>query len=374
MYEFILNRIKKYDKKWCKLMNYDNVYISAFKYPLTAMIEPYDIGAYKKYPEYNHVYDKLWVAKTQNMKCGRIELITEESDITYPIFIKPRWGHKTASSRNCYKIKTYEEIKKYQKLQNMMWSEFVDGTEEMTDFILIQGKIVYSITYKYSDAQHGYIDEWKYISPNNNCPDNIIQWVETHMKNFSGPVNIQYRKDKIIEVSLRLARGGAYIQATQNKALIENINKAVDIKVWDFSNEENIDFKSFYSFKSYTTSPLLYILPYNITKNILKSFNCDDFFEYYFEPSGNDGMVFLQFINKDFKKGMACKHFFENIVSLINYIFIFTFVACVIFIYLGIHKKYFFIIFTILCVLFTTQFLNPIDIHVKLNKAKKQRL
>ena len=51
MYEFILNRIKKYDKKWCKLMNYDNVYISAFNYPLTAMIEPYDIGAYKKYPE-----------------------------------------------------------------------------------------------------------------------------------------------------------------------------------------------------------------------------------------------------------------------------------------------------------------------------------
>ena len=112
MYEFILNRIKKYDKKWCKLMNYDNVYISAFNYPLTAMIEPYDIGAYKKYPEYNHVYDKLWVAKTQNMKCGRIELITEESEITYPIFIKPRWGHKTASSRNCYKIKSYEEIKK----------------------------------------------------------------------------------------------------------------------------------------------------------------------------------------------------------------------------------------------------------------------
>ena len=40
------------------------------------------------------------------------------------------------------------------------------------------------------------------------------------MYDFSGICNVQYRGDKIIEVGLRLARGGAYIYSTQNYKLI----------------------------------------------------------------------------------------------------------------------------------------------------------
>ena len=54
------------------------------------------------------VYDKLWVAESQGKSCGKLDDLKnnpeEISKLTFPIFIKPRWGHKPASSKGCYKI------------------------------------------------------------------------------------------------------------------------------------------------------------------------------------------------------------------------------------------------------------------------------
>ena len=75
----------------------------------------FDGQAYKQYPKHNFVYDKLWVAKSQGIESGELEDLIENryKRQNYPIFIKPRWGHKSASSKNCYKIKSYEELVKY---------------------------------------------------------------------------------------------------------------------------------------------------------------------------------------------------------------------------------------------------------------------
>ena len=85
-----------------------------------------------------------------------------------------------------------------------MWSEYINGKEGMTDFILKDGKILYQITYVYSKEQRGNIaDIWKYISPKNKPPQKIIDWVKKYMKNYTGICNVQYRGDKIIEIGLR---------------------------------------------------------------------------------------------------------------------------------------------------------------------------
>lgn len=373
MYESILKYIKKYDNKWCEFMDFSNTYISAFDYPLSYNLEPYDLGAYKKYTQHNFVYDKLWIAKSQHLACGRIENIDLDSRINYPIFIKPRWGHKTSSSRNCFKIESFNELEKYKSKKDMIWSEYIEGTERMTDFMLIQGKIVYQITYQYSKSQNGYIDDWKYISPKNKCPDMVYEWVEKHMRDYTGALNVQYRGYRIIEISLRLARGGSYIQSTQNKELIENINNVVDKSLWDYNLDENSAFEPFYSFKCYTTAPLVYVLPYKITESILKRFDCMPFFEYYFEPSGNEGMVFLQFTHRDFNRGMACKKFFEGFVSFCNYILLLALSCALIMISVDYKNKTAYFILIVIILIFITRFLNPIDVQYKLMKVKKQK-
>jgi hypothetical protein len=84
----------------------------------------------------------------------------------------------------------------------------------MTDFFLINGEIVYQITYIYSEKQNGFADDWKFISPDNQPPPEIVDWVKRYMVGYTGPVNVQYRSTKIIEVGLRFARSGMYIECT----------------------------------------------------------------------------------------------------------------------------------------------------------------
>ena len=59
-------------------------------------------------------------------------------------------------------------------------------------------------------------------------------------------------------------------------------------------------FKPFWSFKCFTTIPIIYIFSQHALNKIMKNFNVKPFYEYYFEPTGSDGMVFLQFLHDDF--------------------------------------------------------------------------
>lgn len=368
---FSIKTLLKYEEKWCETMGYFNPYIDPFKNHLTNKVVIYDRHAYKKYPHHNKVYDKLWVAKTQNLECGKLEdLNSSDKSITYPIFIKPRWGHLSATSKNCFKIKSKDVLNKYNNFKHMMWSEFIDGTEGMTDYILLNGNIVHQLTYIYSDKQNGFSEEWKFISPHSNPPTNITEWVNEHMRNFTGIVNVQYRTNKIIEVGLRPARGGAYIINTDNKALITNINNVLANKFWDFSLQNKMNFTPYYSFKCFTRIPIIYIFPQHVIDLIVKTQTNQRFYEYYFEPVGNEGMVFFQFMHEDFKKGMAAKKRIEFLFNTIQILMFLAIVTSIILLFSAFRYKY--TIALIVLGLFLTRYLNPIVVNYGLYKAQKQ--
>jgi hypothetical protein len=356
-------------------MGYFNPYIDGFTTHLTNKMPFFDKACYKRYPDYNFVYDKLWIVKSQGLVGGRLEkLAGKEKQMSYPIFIKPRWGHLSASSKNCFKIHSAEELAKYIDYPNMIWSEFIDAKEGMTDYILLKGTIVHQITYVYSEKQNGFSDDWKYISSDSMPPDIITDWVNQNMSDFTGVVNVQYRDDKIIEVGLRLARGGAYIISTENAALIENINSIFTKQDWDYSLAGKMKFKPFYVFKCFTTLPIIYLLPQKIVDRYIRQLTKRPFYEYYYEPTGATGMVFYQFMDDDFERGMKTKKQIERIfysTQLIMYALITISVVIIIVFY---DWKYRFIPLIVVILLWITRFLNPITTNYKLYKAQKQLL
>ena len=355
-------------------MGYFNPYIDNFTTHLTNKMPFYDKECYERYPRFKHVYDKLWVIKTQGLIGGRLEkLAGKENKIIYPIFIKPRWGHLSASSKNCFKVNDSDELKKYIGYKNMMWSEFIDATECMTDFVVLKGKIVHQITYQYSDKQNGFSDDWKFVSHELTPPANVIEWVKTNMTDYSGIVNAQYRDNKIIEISLRLARGGAYIISTRNEALIKNINNIFLSKTWDYNLKEEMKFTPFYIYKCFTQLPIVYIFPQKIVDWYIRSKTSYPFYEYYFEPTGSSGMVFFQFMDDDFERGMQTKKEIEkifNIAQMVMYALI-----CLVIYILGStdwEHRYLFAFFVLF--LFLTRFFNPIGMTYKLYKGQKQSI
>jgi hypothetical protein len=365
--------ILRYEIPWCNMLGFFNPYTDPFSHFISKNVPDFDNQAFYKYTAHNFVYDKLWVARSQGMMCGELKELKYNENIQLPIFIKPRWGHETASSKNCFKIKSWDELDKYKQLPDMMWSEFVDAKEQMTDYILLNGTIVYQLTYIYSETQNEFIDDWKYISPDSKPISKITEWVSNNMTNFTGAVNVQYRDDKIIEVGLRLARGGAYILSTKNKYIITNINNVVDKGFWDYTiPTENYSFTPFYSFKCYTTAPVLYIYPQYVVDYVMKKHGTMPFYEYYFEPSGKDGMVVIQFMHTNFDKGMVAKRHIETMITYAQYMFILLFISSLIILYFNTVAGIILLIFTI--ALFNTRFLNPLGTQYQHWKAMKQML
>jgi hypothetical protein len=262
-----------------------------------------------------------------------------------------------------------------------MWSTFINDTEGMSDFVLFNGQIVYQITCKYSDNQIGSVaDEWKFISPNNLPPKDVVDWVNKHMGHYTGALNVQYRGNHIIEVGLRFGRGGAYIYCSKNNDLIRNINNLVEHNIWDYSKSYSYDFKPYYSFKAYTSAPLVYTIPHHYYDHLIKKFGAMEFYEHYFEPSGRDGMVFFQFMHTDFHTGMKLKQRIEFEMYMLQYFFVFCFISTFIFYIarkaglLCFDMNYLIIITCIIVLLFSTRYLNPIGIHYNLYLVQKQMI
>ena len=134
------------DILWCNFLNIKQIYGN---FPINFMdtIPQYDNPAFKSQPNYHFVYDKLFITQSQNIPSGKLnELNTNDLSIEYPIFIKPRWGHTSAGSKDCYKINNKKDLQRYITKPNMMWSTFINANEGMTDFIMKDGKILYQLT------------------------------------------------------------------------------------------------------------------------------------------------------------------------------------------------------------------------------------
>ena len=363
-----------YEERWCSMMGYYNPYIDGFKIHLTNQMPFFDKACYERYPRYQNVYDKLWVVKSQGLPGGRLEkLIGKEKKVQYPIFIKPRWGHLSASSKNCFKISNEEELRKYVNYPDMMWSEFIDASEMMTDYVLLKGKIVHQITHIYSEKQNGFSDDYKYISPESEPPANVTEWVKHHLNEHTGIVNVQYRDNKIIEVGLRLARGGAYLVSTENAALINNVNNIFLKKEWNYNLTEEMKFKPYYVYKCFTKLPIIYLFPQKILDKFIRKKTKRPFYEYYFEPTGQTGMVFFQFMDDDFARGMQTKKEIEKIfdqAQLIMYALLAFAIALVCFTSWK-YKNY---LGFLVLLIWLTRFLNPIASNYKLYKAQKQSI
>ena len=375
MLSSIKKKILSNEERWCDTLKLHNPYSDNWNTLISKKVPDFDIQAYRRYKKYRFVYDKLWVAQSQGIESGTLESLKNgEDDPEFPIFIKPRWGHKTSSSKNCFKIKDKDDLSKYlSKTDDMMWSEYVAEKEQMTDFMLQQGQIMHQITYVYSSEQKGSIaDEWKYIGPDSRPPQAILTWIANNLSGFTGVCNVQYRGEKIIEVGLRLARGGAYIYCTNNDLLIRNINDLVETGSWNYLSPEELSFTPFYSFKCYVTLPIVYIYPQYVMDAIMKVGGCMNFYEYYFEPSGGIGMVGFQFMNRDYDKGMIVKKTIEALMNLAQ-LFFYLMIILLVIVYLF-KRKYFLVIGLSIFLIYLTRIFNPLSINNNLLNSQKQMI
>jgi len=147
------------------------------------------------------------------------------------------------------------------------------------------------------------------------------------MSEYTGPLNVQYRDTTIIEVGMRFARSGMYIESSEHKPLIEAINNMWETKTWMV--REDLKIQPFYTFKCWSPIPVFCLIPQHVIDVIMKTFGSMKFYEYYFEPTGKSSTVFFQFLHKDFETGMKLKVIIERLMLFVNLTFLLSCVLMV---------------------------------------------
>lgn len=241
-------------KEYRSLANYKK------EYNLSELIVCDDITAWIEYEDYHHIYNKLWVAESQDLECGPMYVYPNE----YPIIFKPIINLKGMSKG----FKVINDEKEYDDniKDGLFWEKYLDGNHYCVDLILVEGKIKYytclrsekgdSGSFKYHESIPGYV-----------LPIDIKYWVETYMDGYTGAANIEIIDDFIIEAHLRL-NGDYYLYDLK---FANKLNDLYEKNIW--VNDYQIEKK--------------YLIPVFVNNN----FNGNLDKEQILEPCNDNGVI-----------------------------------------------------------------------------------
>jgi hypothetical protein len=225
-------------------MDYINLIDYIDKYNLSDKIYPSDIDCYINIPDYNFVYNKLWLSKSQKMLCGPMGVYPAK----YPIIFKPI-VNLYGLSRG---FKIIHNIDEYdlEKKDGFFWQPYFEGKHIVCDFVLDNTKIIFSSCLRSYPCEKGSFK--LHHTTKYEIPKNIIYWINTNMKNYRGCLNMDVIDGNIIECHLRL--NGDF--NLYNKDFCFQLSDFMEGKI------ETIDYKI----------PKIYIFPVFIEREHLERF------------------------------------------------------------------------------------------------------
>lgn len=174
-----------------------------------------DEESFKLYKKYRYLYNRYNIFKLQNIDCGEMKNIPSK----FPVFIKPKIN-LMGGNQNCHKINNIKEFIKFKNNKTLFWAKFLNGNEGSFDIIIKKGKIVWYIHHQIYLVDD-FLENYKIINSGKKLPKHFKDFVNKHLSDYTGFLNIQYRydfmKEIIIEIGLRFDGGGRFIIALGDK-------------------------------------------------------------------------------------------------------------------------------------------------------------
>ena len=159
-----------------------------------------DGDAWRWYPEYKWVYDKLAVAETQNLDCAPHGIDPD----SFPVFSKPIYNMRGMGAGSGV-LRTLKEYKHRQR-PGHMWMQLLEGDHVSTDVAVVNGEIKWQRHTVGTPLDGGMFDYWTVLAASRpEIEDYLAAWVKSHMPTYTGMLNFETIGARIIEVHMRFA-------------------------------------------------------------------------------------------------------------------------------------------------------------------------
>lgn len=175
-------------------------YFEAAACPDDVKIPTEDGDAWRWYPEYKWVYDKLAVAETQNLDCAPHGIDPD----SFPVFSKPIYNMRGMGAGSGV-LRTLKEYKHRQR-PGHMWMQLLEGDHVSTDVAVVNGEIKWQRHTVGTPLDGGMFDYWTVLAASRpEIEDYLAAWVKSHMPTYTGMLNFETIGARIIEVHMRFA-------------------------------------------------------------------------------------------------------------------------------------------------------------------------
>lgn len=214
------------------------------KYNLKNIKHVNDIQVYLQYPEYNFVYNKLWLSSIQNINSAPMGIYPNN----YPIIFKPIIN-LFGMSKGVKVIKNDKEYDLNMK-DGFFWMDYISGDHYCIDMIIVNGNIKFNSCLKSFSYING---SFKYHEslPNFKIPIKVSKWIKYYLNDYTGVLNLELLNGIIIDVHLRL--NGDF--QLYDKKFIISLDNFFKYKKWDLN----------YNIKK------KFLIPFFVNKDITKN-------------------------------------------------------------------------------------------------------
>lgn len=168
--------------------------------PEDVLIPTEDGDAYLWFAKHKWVYNKLYIAETQNVPCGPHGI----DPSAFPVFSKPIYNMRGMGAGSCI----FHTLKEYKHGQQPghMWMALLDGEHVSTDIAVVNGKPAWWRHATGVPLEGGMFDHWVvWAELRPELERYCGKWIESNLSDYTGMVNLETIGRRIIEVHLRFA-------------------------------------------------------------------------------------------------------------------------------------------------------------------------
>jgi hypothetical protein len=192
-----------------------------------------DLDCWEFYPDLRFIYDKLFIANSQNIACGTHVDVPKH----FPVFAKPRVNLK-GMGMNSFIV--HDEVDYRARVTNgLMWMEFLEGPHISTDCAIVKGKVAWVRHATGVAWIDGMFKHWTIEAKDDPALSAFTaHWVSHVLSNYTGMINIETIGGRIIEAQIRFADQWCDLNG---KGWLEAVVKLYASGQWSFDEPERQD-------------------------------------------------------------------------------------------------------------------------------------